>query len=242
MPALQLPFQIERQPDMVTCGATCLHALYRYFGLQTDLRQLARVIPQLKQGGTHGVLLGQHALRHGFAVELVTYNLHMFDPSWFQKPGVDLQEKLLQQMQLKPRAGFQRAARHYLDFLRLGGRIVMRDLTAELIQGYLQRELPVLTGLSSTFLYQETRMIGETNVADDLRGTPEGHFVVVCGMNPRDRSVRVADPYHPNVLGTQPLYEVTMDRLLNAILLGIVTYDANLVILNPVNPHHTVSS
>ncbi len=70
MDAPHIPFQIDRQPDMVTCGATCLHAIYRYFGLQVDLKHLSRVIPQLKNGGTHGGLLGQHALRHGFDVEL----------------------------------------------------------------------------------------------------------------------------------------------------------------------------
>lgn len=233
MHSAEIPFQIERQPDMVTCGATCLHALYRYFGLQVDLGQLAKVIPQLKNGGTHGVLLGQHALRHGFGVELITFNLHMFDPSWFRNPGVDLKEKLLRQMEVKTRAGFQRAARHYLDFLKLGGKIIMRDLNAELIRSYLRRDLPVLCGLSSTFLYQETRMIAETNVSDDLRGTPEGHFVVICGLNSDKRTVRVADPYHPNVHGSKPIYDVGMDRLLNAILLGIATYDANLVILHP---------
>jgi len=233
MDAPHIPFQIDRQPDMVTCGATCLHAIYRYFGLHVDLKHLSRVIPQLKNGGTHGVLLGQHALRHGFKVELITYNLHMFDPSWFRTPGVDLLEKLRQQAEVKTRPGFQRAAKHYMDFLKLGGKIHMRELNAELVHGFLHREVPVLTGLSSTFLYQETRMIVETNVSDDLRGTPEGHFVVICGANPDRRTVRVADPFHPNLLGTKPIYDVSMDRLLNAILLGIVTYDANLVILHP---------
>jgi hypothetical protein len=228
-----IPFTIERQPDQVTCGATCLHALYRYFGLETDLLQLVKVIPQLKTGGTHGVLLGQHALKHGFHVELVTYNLHMFDPTWFQDPRTDLIQKLERQMQVKTRPGFQRAARHYLDFLKLGGTIVMKELNAALIRGYLKKHLPILTGLNSTYLYREKRVIAETDTPDEFAGTPEGHFVILCGCNPDQKTIRVADPYHPNVLGTRPLYDVPRDRLLNAILLGIVTYDANLVILHP---------
>ena len=228
-----IPFQIERQPDQVTCGATCLHALYRYFGLETDLLHLVRVIPQLKTGGTHGVLLGQHALKHGFDVELITYNLHMFDPTWFQDPHTNLIDKLQRQMQVKPRPGFQRASRHYLDFLKLGGRITQRELNAGLIRSYLKKGLPILTGLNSTYLYQEKRVIAETDTPDEFAGTPEGHFVVICGSNPDKKTLRVADPYHPNAIGINPVYEVPMDRVLNAILLGIVTYDANLVILHP---------
>ena len=83
----------------------------------------------------------------------------------------------------------------------------------------------------STYLYREARVVAETNEQDDIRGTPEGHFVVICGCDAR--TVRVADPYHPNALGTNPVYEVPMDRMLNAILLAIVTYDANLVVLRP---------
>jgi len=230
-----IPFKIERQPDQVTCGATCLHALYRYFGLETHLNHLVKVIPQLKNGGTHGVLLGQHALRHGFDVELITYNLYMFDPTWFQDPQTNLIQKLEQQMQVKTRAGFQRASRHYLDFLKLGGRITSRELNAGLIHHYLKQGLPILTGLNSTYLYQEKRVIAETDVHDEFAGTPEGHFVVICGTHPDNQTLRVADPYHPNAIGENPIYDVPVDRVLNAILLGIVTYDANLVILHPKN-------
>ena len=225
-----IPFQIERQPDPVTCGATCLHGLYRFFQREIPLERLVREVPQLKTGGTHGVLLGQHALRAGFSVELVTYNLYMFDPTWFAE-GVDLAEKLRLQMAAKPRKGFQRAAGHYLRFLEMGGQIRMADLTSALIRGYLRQGLPILTGLNSTYLYREARVVSETNEQDDVRGTPEGHFVVLCGCD--QRSVRVADPYHPNAWAKNPIYEVPMDRMLNAILLGIVTYDANLVVLRP---------
>ena len=34
-------FEIQRQPDDVSCGPTCLHAVYRYFGdeLPPDIRE-----------------------------------------------------------------------------------------------------------------------------------------------------------------------------------------------------------
>ncbi|MCC5848860.1 MAG: hypothetical protein JJU29_12285 [Verrucomicrobia bacterium] len=235
MENIEIPFQIERQPDQVSCGATCLHGIYRYHGHELPLPRLVKEVPQLKNGGTHGVLLGQHALKMGYEVEIITYNLYMFDPTWFKTPGVNLEEKLTQQMAVKSRQGFQRASQHYLRFLRMGGRIRMSDLDGDLIRGYLHRGLPILTGLNSTYLYREARVIAETNQNDDLRGTPEGHFVVICGENAARGTVRVADPYHPNAMGIHPNYDVPMVRMLNAILLGIVTYDANLVILHPKN-------
>ncbi len=231
-----LPFHIERQPDAVTCGATCLHALYRHHGLDLPLARIAREIPQLKNGGTHGVMLGRHALRHGFRVEIVTYNLLMFDPTWFRAPGADLRERLARQAEVKNRRGFLRASHHYQKFLDEGGRITMEDLSEDLFRRFLDQGLPLLTGLSSTYLYQEARMIAETNLPDDLRGTPEGHFVVVCGHHAAAKSAWIADPHHPNPLGREPVYSVPFRRLLTAVLLGIVTYDANLVILHPPSP------
>ena len=47
------------------------------------------------------------------------------------------------------------------------------------------------------------------------------------------RSVLVADPLMPNPLATEQLYELNIDRVVNSILLGILTYDANLLILQP---------
>ncbi len=47
-----------------------------------------------------------------------------------------------------------------------------------------------------------------------------------------DGTVYLADPMNPNPLKSQ-YYSVTFDRLLNSIMLGIVTYDANLLIIEP---------
>ncbi|HEX5421156.1 MAG TPA: hypothetical protein VFY39_14265, partial [Gammaproteobacteria bacterium] len=46
------------------------------------------------------------------------------------------------------------------------------------------------------------------------------------------REVLVADPYKSNPLSTR-YYAVGIHRLIGAILLGIMTYDANLLIVEP---------
>ena len=80
------------------------------------------------------------------------------------------------------------------------------------------------------------RDIPSTNEADDIRGMPGGHFVVLHGYDHARRTVHVADPYGDNPLTGSSGYEAPMDRLMCAILLGIVTYDANLLILEPRRP------
>jgi hypothetical protein len=66
-----------------------------------------------------------------------------------------------------------------------------------------------------------------------VRGVPTGHFVVLCGYDKQRHTVQVADPYLQNPLGGEHHYEVKMDRLVCAILLGVLTYDANFLVIEP---------
>ncbi len=77
------------------------------------------------------------------------------------------------------------------------------------------------------------REYGQPDQADDIRGTPGGHFVVLSGYDKPARTVRVADPYGPHPYGPARDYWLSTDRVVCAILLGIVTHDANLLIIQP---------
>lgn len=226
--------EILPQPDETTCGPTCLHAIYRYYGLDLPLDELVEGIPQLDEGGTLAVSLGCHALRRGFQVTIFTYNLTVFDPTWFSRPGVDLCERLRQQAEFKRWEKLQLATQAYLEFLRLGGRIKMVDLSHGLLVRYLQQRVPILTGLSATFLYGCARERPYDNQQDDVHGFPAGHFVVICEYDAQRNVATVADPYLANPL-CDHYYEVGLDRLIAAILLGVLTYDANLMIIQPVD-------
>jgi hypothetical protein len=125
------------------------------------------------------------------------------------------------------------ATHAYLDFLQAGGSIRRATLNAALIRRHLKRGIPILTGLSATALYGCAREIGETNQYDDIRGEPAGHFVVLCGYRPSDRTVLVADPLGTNPLNKQHHYRVKIDQLVASILLGVVTYDGNLLMIEP---------
>lgn len=228
-----LKVPIEAQPDDVTCGPTCLHAVYRYYGLPLSLPRVIRQVKQLRSGGTLAVLLGQDALKRGFNATIITYNLHVFDPTWFADKKVNLIDKLQLQSKHKTSRRFQFATQAYINFLEMGGQIRFHDLTSRLIRSYLYKNQPILTGLSATYLYNSAREIGANNTYNDIEGEPSGHFVVIDGYKKESREVLISDPLKPNPISEGQHYAVPIQRLINAIMLGIVTYDANLLIIDP---------
>jgi hypothetical protein len=230
----ELNFDILTQPDDTTCGPTCLHSIYRYYNDRISLEKVIQEVPQLETGGTLAVLLACHALGRGYKATIYTYNLRIFDPTWFAgSAATDLRAKLLQQLQCKSSPKLQFATDAYLRFLDLGGRLRFEELNSGLLRRFLRRGIPILTGLSATYLYRCPRELGDAPSVDDVRGEPVGHFVVLCGYERMRRVVRVADPYPDHTLGDSNKYCVGMDRLIGAILLGIMTYDANLLVVEP---------
>ncbi|MFZ5774331.1 MAG: hypothetical protein ACOY3Z_02440 [Thermodesulfobacteriota bacterium] len=221
------------QPDDTTCGPTCLHAVYQYYGDQIPLARVVEEVKQFETGGTLAVFLACHALRRGYKARIYTYNLHVFDPTWFPHGPDYIEERLLVQMEAKDDEKLRLATRGYLNFLNLGGELRFADLTPSLLRKYLKRSVPILTGLSSTYLYRSMREYGPHCEDDDVRGYPCGHFVLLCGYNKPERLVAVADPLMDNPLAEGQKYHISIDRVLCAILLGIVTYDANFLIIEP---------
>jgi len=216
---------------MVTCGPTCLHAAYAYFGDPVTLEDVIREVKSLESGGTLAVLLGCHALERGYRATIYSYNLRIFDPTWFHMSREGLIARLRARIREKEGKRLRVAAEAYARFLEMGGEVRMRDLSPGMIREPLDEGLPILTGLSSTYLYQAPRELGIRD--DDIRGDPQGHFVVLAGYEEDGRSILVADPLGGTQWVASTLYRVSVGRLITAILLGVLTYDANLLILQP---------
>ena len=237
----RLSLDILPQPDELTCGPTCLQAVYRYYGDDISLDQVIAEVPMLESGGTLGVWLACHALRRGYRATTYTFKLQIFDPSWFQPGAPDIVERLEAQLQVKSDPRLHTATHAYLEYFRLGGKLKLADLTPALIRRYLKRQQPIITGLSATFLYRSPREFGDNCDYDDVRGEPSGHFVVLCGYDRQTRETLIADPLRINPLGTGQQYRSPINRVINSVLLGVLTYDGNLIILEPPkdreNPH-----
>jgi len=229
----RLPVETLPQPDEVTCGPTCLHALYRYWGDHEPLDAVIARMHRMERGGTFAVFLACDALRRGYRATIYTFNLMVFDPTWFRSRHFDIAQRLRAQAELKMDYRLQEVTPGYLEFLRLGGRLRFADLSPRLLHRILRRCFPIITGLSSTYLYHHAREYGEDDTVDDVRGTPSGHFVVIAGYNARRRRVLIVDPYQPHPYGPSHEYWISIDRAVGAILLGMVTHDANMLIVHP---------
>ncbi len=62
----RLDFEILAQPDDLTCGPTCLQAVYGYYGDPLSIERVIAEVERLENRGTLAVLLGCHALRRGY--------------------------------------------------------------------------------------------------------------------------------------------------------------------------------
>ncbi|MCA9665116.1 MAG: C39 family peptidase [Myxococcales bacterium] len=236
-PDNQPGLRIEAQPDDTTCGPTCLHAVYAYFGQAVPLTDLIAEVPVLPSGGTLAVELARHALARGFETVVYTYNLRVFDPTWFDEGGRALggAEKLASALVARRERTDDRkltiTCQAYIDYLAAGGDVRYRELSPQLLRELLAHGHPLLTGLSATYLYRCPRE--RDDAYDPIAGEPAGHFVVLQGYDWESDKVMVADPLQDNPRFDGHHYDVSVFRLIGAILLGVLTYDANLLVIAP---------
>lgn len=232
---IELDVDIQPQPTETTCGPTCLQAVYGFHGRPMPLRRVINEVSALPGGGTFMAYLGSHSLTRGFRATIYTWNLRVFDPTWFSDRA-QLLERLERRIAAKKKdTRLALVGRAYSSFLAAGGRVRYCDLNRALLRTLLHSGTPVISGLSATYLYGTAREYGPDDQPDDIRGEPAGHFVVLSGYRRADRTLRVSDPYLPNPVSPSPEYWLHIDRVINAILLGTLTYDANLLLIDPAN-------
>ena len=236
--AHELPLQRFLQPDDVTCGPTCLRKVYSFYGLDLSHDEVIASLERNEDGGTLAVFLGIAALQRGFHARIYSYDLKIFDPTWFALPPDRLAAKLRARFPYLTDARRLSAAQAYARFMQMGGEMCFDELTPSLLKRIIDREHPVLAGLSATYLYRYSREAWDPGTGratdDDVRGEPTGHFVVISGYEHWGRRLVVRDPFEHLPDGADGRLLVDAERLTNAILLGDVTYDAVLLELWPV--------
>lgn len=234
-----IDIDIQTQPDDETCGPTSLHGIYSFYNDPITLETVISEVERSHSGGTLAPMLGKHALQRGYEANIFAFNLDVFDPSWFHPRKLSserLIKKLNDQLLYKSSARVIESSIAYQEFIGLGGEVHFRDLTVGLLKHYFDHRIPILTGLSATYLYQSAREIeSSTGIAvyDDLKGGPCGHFVILCGYDEKRRHIVVADPHRENPLSHNNYYKVNVSRLINSIMLGVLTHDANLLVIEP---------
>ncbi len=226
------------QPDDVSCGPSSLYSVLRYHGTELDFDALRRLVPTNEDGGTLSVYLGLTALRMGYQARLYSYNLHVLDPTWRALDPTALEAKLRARAEGPQAERVRQACSAYADFVHEGGEIDFADLSPELLVRALDRGHPLVCGTNATYLYVDPRERPDDNKADDVHGDPVGHFLVVSGHDGPD-TLYVTDPAPEVPHDAGDAYAVTAQRLINAILLGIVSFDAVLLEVWPLGPRPT---
>jgi hypothetical protein len=231
---MRLPIVIHPQPNDHTCGPTSLHAVYAFWEHRIDLLELIEKAPALEEGGPLGVLLGIDALRRSYDATIYTFNLQLWDPTWAGLPIPELRNKLAAQAEAKKKQSETSSGKAYLTFFELGGKVKFDPLTPSLFNHFFDRGIPVLAGLSATYLYKSAREYSDDELhlhLDDVKGEPMGHFVVLCGHE--GKFTHVADPWKQNPFSNDHFYLVDTQILINAVHLGVVTYATNLLVVTP---------
>lgn len=227
---MKLNLHVSKQPDDESCGITCLQAIYDYYAHPTSLDKLKNEIEHWQTGGTVAVNLARHALGRGFSAEIHTYNIKIFDPTWKDLSPKDLSRKLNQRAR-KIRSKKQKMViGFYQDFLKKGGVLKFDDLDEDLLSRLFKDHKPIICGLSATYLYQHMRETPD-NDENDIIGQPVGHFVVVTGWDPHTRTVTIQDPLRKNPISDTGTYKLPFTKFSNAVMLGILTYDENLLVI-----------
>jgi hypothetical protein len=227
--------QLERftQPDDVTCGPTCLRKVFFHFGLDVPLETVAGEIDRNDDGGTMAVFLGLAALNRGFSARIYPYDLRIFDPTWDALDMGALASKIRQRIPHLKHPQVLRSASAYLHFLERGGSLGFEELTPTLLKAILNRDHPILAGLSATHLYRFARErhdpVTHELIDDDVAGDATGHFVVISGFEQWGRRFVVLDPSGHTPQTVDGRVVVDAQRLINSILLGDLTYDAVLL-------------
>lgn len=222
-----------RQPDDYSCGPTCLYKVLKGYGDARSFAEVAALVRRNDNGGTLGVFLGQAALALGYDATLYSYNLRVCDPTWAALSPAVLGDKLAARAAVVRERKLREAVDAYSTFVRSGGRVRFDDLSVELLVSILDGGHPIVCGLSATYLYQTPRESPQSSAIDDVGGEPEGHFLVVCGYRQYGKHFVVSDPYRGLPMTVNGTYEVGAQRLLNAVLLGDVTYDGVLLVVAP---------
>lgn len=230
---IHYPLKIKPQPTESTCGPTCLQAVYNFHNHQIGLEKIISEINELESGGVLGVQLGVHALEQGFSSTIYTHNIRVFDPTWFKLSQADVLKKLELQIAGPKSPRIRSASGLYHEFISKGGKVLLETLTPEFLLDLIKTKGPIITGLSATYLYRSPREHGPMCDYDDILGEPQGHFVIIAGISEDGQVAWISDPHEHNPAYEGQHYSVSTIELINSILIGVLTYDANLIIIQP---------
>lgn len=230
---IELDIDMPDQPDDSSCGPTSLYSVYKFFGLDVTLETVIKELDGYDPAiGSYDAILGIDALKRGFDAIITPFNLNVFDWSWFGLNMDALRIKLDRLASVGLSETVRKLASLYVEFIDRGGRIVFQynPEQAFFTANYYTGVVPLICGLSSTWIHQSKRENPDTGEYDEY-GRMMGHYVVLGGWEWGLNPVRttVYDPYGSRTLFRSNKYILEYDQLLTAMMLGTNTHEGNLL-------------
>lgn len=220
------------QPTNNSCSQSSLAMLLSYHGESITPEEIMNIVPVRKRDdgtdwGTINQDLANWCINKGYKVTLYTADLGIIDMSW-----KDLEtEQQVERMELAketrnyPSLGKEPSSIYvqtYIDFLKLGGKLIIEPFFTTRIIDEAIAQSPVLACVFAPTLYKKGRQtdIGlRTSKPDDINGNMVNHSIVIVKKLPNDNYL-IADPWQ------EPGYaEIEPEHLLAAMASSIYECD-----------------
>jgi len=223
------------------CGPFSLTQVFWYFNKNISPKKIVREIKRLASGGTCDSFLGLYAIKEGFKSEIIPYNINIFDPTWKDISSLDLIDKLEKRMKFEINKNLRERISGYINFLKRGGKIIFKPLSILTVLSYLKKGIPLISSLSLTALYEESRMViyKRKNIIkwyhDDVKGESVGHFVVISGYDHKKKLFKIKDSWHeiPYNFSKTGDYVVNIEHFFYSMMMGCLTGGGSFTIVYP---------
>ncbi len=169
---------VRQKKDSVDCGLAGLSMILKYYGVDKSIEDLKKEIKTF-DFGTYMPQLGLYLLNNGFDVEIVTLNPLLFTKNFESKSDKEILEYFEFIYEKNKDNKFGRPLKFFLDFLKAGGKIVVKIPSFEDVKNEILEKRPLGVLLTSNFLLYDKAIF---NV----------HFNIITGFD--ENYVYVNDP------------------------------------------------
>ena len=188
-----------KQEKKYGCIPACLQQVFAYYDKEVSQEEILNSLDKPERGMSVPAA-GTFAKRSGFNPTIVTNNMDIFDPTWFDVGS----EKLIQHLKEKKSSLDEynkSVVEDFLEYLEIGGQIGFDTIDSELFVRSLSNKVPVIIELSSTDLYKKKDS-----------GEIEGHGVVIAGFD--GDKVKVVDPDRDNPYDKTGVYWIPISDIM----------------------------
>lgn len=180
----------HNQITAFNCIPACLQQVFSYYNRQLTQEDITRGLEYPKRGMSLPAA-ASFAQQQGFGTAIVTNNIQIFDPVWFSSASKELTENLKKRRKFVDEYN-QSLIDDLIEYLDLNGRIDFSTICDDLIRKYLSQDIPIIMELASTFLYKKSKSTEPGTFNDPIKGTVEGHGIVIAGFD--QEKFKIIDP------------------------------------------------